>query len=89
MVEVDRTADEPGTLKPYNPASEYGAGEIAAVEDHTGEVEVEALPRHCRVWAQMGADETDDGVAYLPVSPRRTPAPPPRPCHAPRCRQRS
>jgi hypothetical protein len=73
VVEADRAAGEPGVGKQHDPAGESGAAEIAAVEDHPGEVEVQALPGHCRPGAQMGADEPDDGEADFAAGPECKP----------------
>ena len=66
---LDRAAGELGAGEQHDPARESRAGEVAAVEDHAGEVEVQALPGHRRPGTQVGADEPDDGVAHLPVRP--------------------
>lgn len=48
--EVDRAAGEPSSV------------EVAAVEDHAGEVEVQPLPRCRNVFLQMRGDNTDHSV---------------------------
>ena len=73
LEEADLAARELGAVEPYNPAGEIGAVEVTAVEDHAGEVEVKAFPGPRRPPAQMVADQTDDGVPHLPVSPVGSP----------------
>jgi hypothetical protein len=71
--EVDEAAGEHGGVEADRAAGEHGAVEVAAVEDDACEVEVQALPGHCRVTLEVRGDDPDHGVADFPAGPEGKP----------------
>jgi len=87
VVEADHTAGEHSAAESDVPAAElgaaeadlatggHGAGEVATVEDHAREVEVQALPglRLGHIGLEVRGDDPDDDVADLSAGPVRGP----------------
>ena len=64
--EADLAAGEHGAAEPDLAAGEHGAGEVATVEDHAREVEVQALPglRLGHVGLEVRGDDPDDSERF-------------------------